>query len=52
VVIASALRYAPDGVSLLTDLEAGIDEAVVCIACECGASMVRRADEDERATAG
>jgi len=48
VVIASALRYAPDGVSLLTDLDAGIDEAVVWISCECGARMARRVDEDRR----
>jgi len=35
-----------------SDLDAGVDGPVVWMACDCGASMVRRADEDERATAG
>jgi hypothetical protein len=52
-------------VSLLTELDAffiehqrcgdqdvGVDGPIVWIACPCGASMARRADEDERATAG
>jgi hypothetical protein len=34
------------------DLDAGVDGPIVWIACECGARMVHRADEDERATAG
>jgi hypothetical protein len=37
---------------LCGDLDSGVEGDVVWIACECGASMVRRADEDERATAG
>jgi hypothetical protein len=31
------------------DLDAGVDGPVVRIACECGASMARRADADDRA---
>jgi hypothetical protein len=31
------------------ELEAGIDEPVVWIACDCGARMARRADEDDYA---
>jgi hypothetical protein len=27
------------------DLDAGVDDVMVGIACECGASMARRADE-------
>jgi hypothetical protein len=34
------------------DQDAGVDGPIVWIACPCGASMARRADEDERATAG
>jgi hypothetical protein len=30
------------------DLDAGVDGPVVWIACPCGASMTRRADEDVR----
>jgi hypothetical protein len=53
------LRYAP-AVTLLTeldafftdhydcgDLDAGVEGAVVWFACECGASMARRVDEDD-----
>jgi hypothetical protein len=36
---------------LCGDLDAGVDGAVVWIACECGASMARRVDEgDARAS--
>jgi hypothetical protein len=34
------------------DLDAGVDGPVVWIVCDCGARMARRADGDERATAG
>jgi len=30
------------------DLDAGVDGPVVWIACECGARMARRVDEDRR----
>jgi hypothetical protein len=30
------------------DLDAGLDGAVVWIACDCGAGMARRVDEDDR----
>jgi hypothetical protein len=30
------------------DLDAGVDGPIVWIACECGASMARRVDEDDR----
>ena len=33
------------------DLDAGVDGPIVWIACDCGGSMSRRFDEDERATA-
>jgi hypothetical protein len=29
------------------DLDAGVDWPMVWIACECGASMARRADEED-----
>jgi hypothetical protein len=31
------------------DLDAGVDGPTVWIACPCGASMTRRADEDDHA---
>jgi hypothetical protein len=31
------------------DLDAGVDDVIVWIACDCGASMARRADESYRA---
>jgi hypothetical protein len=34
------------------DLDAGVDGPVVWFACDCGPTMARRVDEDERATAG
>jgi hypothetical protein len=34
------------------ELDAGVDGPIVWIACECGARMARRVDEDDRATAG
>jgi hypothetical protein len=30
------------------DLDAGVEGEVVWIACDCGASMARRIDEDDR----
>ena len=30
------------------DLDAGVDGPIVWIACPCGASMARRADEDDQ----
>jgi hypothetical protein len=38
-------------VSLLTELDAGVDWPMVWIACPCGASMARRVDEDDDALA-
>jgi hypothetical protein len=29
------------------ELDAGVDGAIVCIACDCGARMARRSDEDD-----
>ena len=34
------------------DLDAGVEGPVVWFACPCGASMARRVDEADRATAG
>ncbi len=34
------------------DLDAGVEGAVLSIACDCGASIARRVDEDDRAAAG
>jgi hypothetical protein len=34
------------------DVEAGVDGPMVWIACPCGASMARRADEDDHAGGG
>jgi hypothetical protein len=31
------------------DLDAGVEGEVVWIACDCGASMARRVDEDDHA---
>jgi hypothetical protein len=31
------------------DLDAGVADAIVWMACECGASMARRVDDDDRA---
>jgi hypothetical protein len=31
------------------DLDAGVDWPMVWIACDCGASMARRVDEDDHA---
>jgi hypothetical protein len=31
---------------LCGDRDAGVDDAVVWIACDCGAAMARRVDED------
>jgi hypothetical protein len=31
------------------DLDAGVEGEMVWIACDCGASMARRVDEDDRA---
>jgi hypothetical protein len=31
------------------ELDAGVDEQIVWIACECGASIARRVDEDDKA---
>jgi hypothetical protein len=33
------------------DLDAGVDGPVVWIACPCGASMARRADDDQASRA-
>jgi hypothetical protein len=32
---------------LCGDLDAGVDEAIVWITCDCGARMTRRVDEDD-----
>jgi hypothetical protein len=34
------------------DLDAGVDDMMVWIACDCGASMARRVDDDDRRAAG
>jgi hypothetical protein len=34
------------------DLDAGVDWQIVWMACDCGASMARRVDEDDRVSAG
>jgi hypothetical protein len=34
------------------DLDAGVDDVMVWIACDCGASIARRVDEDDRAATG
>jgi hypothetical protein len=33
------------------DLDGGVDGDTVWMSCDCGASMARRADEDDRAAA-
>jgi hypothetical protein len=34
---------------LCADLDAGVEGPIVWIACDCGASMARRTDEDDHA---
>ncbi len=34
------------------DVDAGVEGQIVWIACDCGARMAGRVDEDERAIAG
>jgi hypothetical protein len=34
---------------LCGELDAGVDDQIVWISCDCGASMARRVDEDDRA---
>jgi hypothetical protein len=34
------------------DLDAGVDGQIVWMACDCGASMARRVDDDDRRAAG
>jgi hypothetical protein len=34
------------------DLDGGIDGDIVCMTCDCGASIARRVDDDDRRAAG
>jgi hypothetical protein len=34
------------------DLDGGVDGRIVWMACDCGASIARRVDEDDRDAAG